>query len=153
MDAQQAQRMRALLKSGRDKYTSFFACLEEIRMEIGNRSLPAWCRKHLSMPLTEITEARKLLQHIDAVKIKEALAEACAADTAEVAGLRDQVKRRDAQIQQLEAELLAAHAAKAGTRKCQYIPCGKEFTAASPAAKYCGVKCRVAAHRAARSAR
>lgn len=76
MDIQQAERLRALWKSGRDKYSSFFAGIEEVRREIGNESLPAWCVTNLQIGLVAITKAVNLLNEIDAQKAKAALSSA-----------------------------------------------------------------------------
>jgi ATPase subunit of ABC transporter with duplicated ATPase domains len=66
MQEQQAERLRVLWKSGRDKYNSFFAVLEEVRAEIGDEALPKWCVDNLQIGLSVITETRKVLLRVDA---------------------------------------------------------------------------------------
>jgi hypothetical protein len=142
----QAQRLRALWKSGRDKYASFFVVLDEVRHEIGNDALPKWCFDNLRISISVIVKTRKVLRETDAEIVKRNLAEAAAADKApprrerdtdEIAALRDEIKR-------LKAALKAAEAG-AMVRTC--ANCNQPFTAQSPVATYCSGRCRVAAHR------
>ena len=65
MDTQQAQRLRVLWKSGRDKYSAFFSGLEEVRREIGDDALPSWCRTELFIGLSVIVEFTALLNKAD----------------------------------------------------------------------------------------
>ena len=73
MDIQQIQRMRHLWKDARAKYVSFFACLSEVRREIGDDALEEWCRKELLIGLIAINKAAGLLQDIDAARTKTEL--------------------------------------------------------------------------------
>ena len=90
MDNQQIERLLALWKSGRDKYRSFFAVLEEVRQEIGNDALPAWCRMNLQIGLSVITKARCLLTETDADIVKQNLAATLAAERAQKQRDREQ---------------------------------------------------------------
>lgn len=76
---QQTDRLRALWKSGRDKYRSFFTVLNEVRAEIGNDALPAYCRDELSIGLTVITSMTSVLGKMDETAVK---ADLVAANTA-----------------------------------------------------------------------
>jgi hypothetical protein len=73
MDVQQIPRMRHLWKDARGKYVSFFACLSEVRKEIGDEALEEWCRKELLIGLVAINKAAGLLQDIDAARTKSEL--------------------------------------------------------------------------------
>jgi hypothetical protein len=70
----QASRLRALWKSGRDKYSSFFAVLEEVRREIGNDALSDWCFDNLHISMSAIVKARKVLRETDAEIVERNLA-------------------------------------------------------------------------------
>jgi len=83
MDPQQADRLRALWKSGGDKYRSFFYALNEVQREIGPKALPRWCLRHLKLDLQVIDKARKLIDGIDAANIKADFAAAAAAEKAQ----------------------------------------------------------------------
>jgi hypothetical protein len=75
-----AERMRVLWKSGRDKYRSFFAVLDEVRGEIGSAKLPAWCVSELHIGLSVIMKATALLTQLDQERIKTDNAAALAAE-------------------------------------------------------------------------
>jgi hypothetical protein len=77
---QQAERLKALWKSGRDKYQSFFAVLEEVRHEVGNDDLAAWCRDNLQIGISVIVNIRGILLKADAARAKDNLAAAAAAN-------------------------------------------------------------------------
>jgi hypothetical protein len=74
MDEQQTERLRALFKSGRDKYQSFFAVLEEVRQEIGDDALPKFCVEELGIGLSVITQATGILHSVDAKIARSELA-------------------------------------------------------------------------------
>ena len=74
MDIQIVERMRHLWKDGRAKYASFFACLQEVRQEVGDAALERWCRANLLISLDHIEKAAKLLPDVDAQKTKQELA-------------------------------------------------------------------------------
>jgi hypothetical protein len=76
MDEQKTERLRALWKSGRDKYRSFFAVLNEVCQEIGDEALPAWCRTELFIGLSVITQIANVLGKIDEQVVKAELAAA-----------------------------------------------------------------------------
>jgi hypothetical protein len=128
----QAQRLRALWKSGRDKYASFFVVLDEVRAEIGNDALADWCFDNLRIGISVIRQTRKVLRETDAAIVERNLA-----GTEDTNELRNEVKR-------LRAALKAAEAG-AMVRTC--ANCNQPFAAQSPAATYCSGRCRVAAHR------
>jgi hypothetical protein len=85
----QANRLKALWKSGRDKYASFFTILEEVRQEIGNDALPGWCFHTLKLSLSVVTETRKVLTKTDADIVKRNSAAAVAAEKAEIRMARE----------------------------------------------------------------
>lgn len=76
MDAEQIARLKALWKSGRDKYRSFFTVLNEVRQEVGEAALPRWCYENLNIGLSVILEYAKLLGPIDEKIVKANLAAA-----------------------------------------------------------------------------
>ncbi len=76
---QQADRLKALWKSGRDKYSSFFAVLEEVRQVIGDAALASWCYNELRIGLSVITTTKDILRKADAARVKSELAAAKAA--------------------------------------------------------------------------
>lgn len=54
MEDQQATRLRALWKSGRDKFRSLYVVLAEVQKEVGHRQLSKWCAQNLGMGLPAI---------------------------------------------------------------------------------------------------
>jgi DNA anti-recombination protein RmuC len=73
----QAHRLRVLWKSGRDKYSSFYAVLGEVRKEIGNdRAFASWCVTDLRISVDVLANARNLLRKNDADIVKADLAAA-----------------------------------------------------------------------------
>jgi len=82
MDTQQSERLRALWKSGRDKYRSFFAVLAEVRQEIGDDALPHYCIAELHIGISVITEVSKIMRGVDAEIIKDGLSSANKAEGA-----------------------------------------------------------------------
>lgn len=167
MDPQAAERLKALWKSGHDKYKSFFAVLAEVRNEIGDEALPNWCYYNLGIGMSAIAAASKILFGIDAEKAKKELAAAKKAETEEKRKVREEAARQRElekaarnrckssnvdEITCLRNEIKrlneALEAARSGAmeRRCEH--CNQPFTAQNPAAKYCSGRCRVAAHRA-----
>jgi hypothetical protein len=73
---ERAARLRALWKSGRDKYSSFYTVLGEVRPEIGDDALPNWCFDNLRIGIDVITETAKVLRGVDAKIAKADLAAA-----------------------------------------------------------------------------
>jgi hypothetical protein len=71
---EQIHRLRALWKSGRDKFRSFFTVLSDVRQQIGNEDLELWCARDLRIGLSIITKATGILSDVDAAKFKEELA-------------------------------------------------------------------------------
>lgn len=165
---EQAHRLKALWKSGRDKYRSFHAVLNEVRKEIGSARLGHWCVRELGISLSVINDTTKILGGIDAANAKAELKAAIMADkareaepkaadanvkadmeahsmsaNAEINRLRNENKRLKAN---LEAALAAARAGAMRRLHCEQ--CGKPFTAQYLTARYCSGACRVAAHRA-----
>jgi hypothetical protein len=94
----QAHRLRVLWKSGRDKYSSFYAVLGEVRKEIGDdRAFASWCVTDLRISVDTIANARNLLRKIDANKVKADLAAAKLAE-------REQKRAEQQQKRQARAE-------------------------------------------------
>lgn len=75
-----ANRLRVLWKTGRDKYASFFAVLEEVRAEIGNDALSNWCFHNLSISLSTIVKISEVLVKTDQDIVKRNTAAALAAE-------------------------------------------------------------------------
>jgi hypothetical protein len=198
LDPQAPQRLKGLWKSGRQKYDSFFATLEEVKREISPGTLSKWCRDNLHMDLKETMAHKRFLLHHDKKRTEKAFADEIApekdlqgqlrhandviklwqdaakkhesrivslekeiamlkagkaniADAAEVTALRGENARLHGEITKLTEALAlastAAHDADRLERKCGW--CKEPFTTKSMAGKYCSVRCRVAAHRAA----
>lgn len=76
MDIQTIERMRHIWKDARGKYASFFACLEEVRQEVGNEALSDWCIDNLRVSLDNIVKFKIFLRDDDAARVKRELAEA-----------------------------------------------------------------------------
>jgi len=83
MEPQQAERLRAFWKKGRDHYRSFFCELDLVRKEIGDKKLPSWCLNNLHLGMATIDNARKLIGGIDAENIKRDFAKAKEAEKAQ----------------------------------------------------------------------
>jgi hypothetical protein len=137
----QANRLRALWKSGRDKYSSFYVVLDEVQREVGDKALADWCLDNLRISLSVIVKTRKVLRETDAEIVKRDLAGA----TDEPIDLRNEVKDLRNENRRLRAALKAAESGVM-MRTCAH--CNRPFTAQSQAATYCSGRCRVAAHRA-----
>jgi hypothetical protein len=71
-----AERLRALWKSGRAKYASFFQVLEEVRAQIGDAALADWCIDNLQIGLTAINTTSRLLTQTDGEIVRANLAAA-----------------------------------------------------------------------------
>lgn len=115
---QQAERLRALWKSGRDKYASFFSVLNEVRQEIGDEALPTWCFDELRIGISVIAEARRLLTAMDAEIVKADLAAAKRAER-EQREAEAEARRaaREKAEQQRETEALARQKAREETTR------------------------------------
>lgn len=102
----QAERLRVLWKSGRDKYVSFFAVLNEVRKEIGDEALPNWCFDNLRIGITTITKAKGLLIETDREIVKGDLAAANKAHHEQAAAARKarEEERRRKELEELEHE-------------------------------------------------
>ena len=74
-EQQQINTLRALWKSGRDKYVSFFAVLDEVRQENGDDAMDEWCRSKLGISLGYIIKASSVLNNADKA-IKQSFAAA-----------------------------------------------------------------------------
>jgi len=97
---EQAQRLKALWKSGRDKYQSFFAVLDEVRKQVGDDDLANWCFDHLRIGMSVIVQTTKVLTETDEGAMKASLRRA--------ESLNKQLDRARARIADLEAQLGAA---------------------------------------------
>jgi hypothetical protein len=97
MDNQQAERMRVLWKSGRDKLRSFFVHLSEVREEIGDDALPAWCMNELGIGLSVIARMTATLSAVDGELAKAELAKATKAEKERRAAERVRQKARKQQ--------------------------------------------------------
>jgi hypothetical protein len=76
MEPQTPERLRALWKSGRDKYRSFFAVLNDVRQEVGDDALADWCRLELAIGISVISNIANVLTSTEAATVKFALSEA-----------------------------------------------------------------------------
>jgi hypothetical protein len=99
----QAFRLKALWKSGRAKYASFFAVLGEVRQEIGDKALPSWCFHKIDIGLDVITKTTQLLRQVDAKIARDALKEVIDGD-ARVNELLARNRKLEARIRELEAK-------------------------------------------------
>jgi hypothetical protein len=99
MDQQAGERIRVLIKSGRDKIAAAFATLDEVRKEIGDAALPGWCISELHMGISVITKMAGLLQQLDAERIRTANAAAVAVERA-----RRDANRRAREDAEMERE-------------------------------------------------
>ena len=73
---QEAERLRALWKSGRDKYASFFHVFSDVRKEVGDANLADWCYRELRISLDIVLMAGKTLTKIDGERVKAEFAAA-----------------------------------------------------------------------------
>ena len=69
-DDEQINRLRALWKSGRDKYYSFFTVLNDVNQEIGDKAMETWCNSKLSIGLGVIENASGALREEDQDRVK-----------------------------------------------------------------------------------
>jgi hypothetical protein len=67
---QQAQRLRALFKSGEDKLLSFYTVLGEVRQEIGYKELPNWCLRKLGIGFSVIEKISGVLAKTQEERVK-----------------------------------------------------------------------------------
>jgi hypothetical protein len=116
VDKQQTDRLKALWKSGRDKFRSFFTVINEVRRDIGDEELGAYCLHELGIGLSVILDVAKIFNQADEKILKEDLAAAARAEkekreaeNAEKAFQRQKKKaERDAEL--AEKRTLAAKA-------------------------------------------
>jgi hypothetical protein len=113
---QAAIRLRALWKSGRDKYASFFVVLGEVRVEVGDEALASWCIHNLRLGLDVMTTARKVLRAVDAAKVKSEFKEAKDA----AAKQKRQAKEAERQARAEAARTRAAPAEPTAQLKAQH---------------------------------
>lgn len=104
---EKAWRLRALWKSGRDKYASFFTVLNEVRQEVGDENLAHWTFDNLQIAISVILDTRRLLTATDAEIVKADLAAAKKA----VKDERATIKRQRERIRELEAKVASLEAA------------------------------------------
>jgi hypothetical protein len=76
MENQHTARLKALWKSGRDKYRSFYTVLGDVRKEIGDEALAEFCLKELQIGLSVITNTANVLIRVDSEAVRTELAEA-----------------------------------------------------------------------------
>lgn len=100
-EQQQADRLRALWKSARDKYASFFTTLNEVRGEVGDDALPTWCIHNLGIGISVILNVSEALTKTDREVVRAKLAaankaenEAKAKEAAEKRRAREEERRR-----------------------------------------------------------
>lgn len=70
VDQETVQRLRALWKSGHDKYSSFLAVLNEVRTEIGDAALSTFCFDELRIGMSRIMKAREILTEVDVARVR-----------------------------------------------------------------------------------
>lgn len=119
---QEAQALRVLWKSGRDKLRSFFVRLKDVKKETGDAGLDEWCLKELHLTLDTITRFAKILNEVEAETVKsdlaaanKAAAEKRAAEVAAKQKIREEAKRA-AELKK-EEEKQAAELKKAEHQK------------------------------------
>jgi hypothetical protein len=96
---EQANRLKALWKSGRDKYASFFAVLNEVHAEIGDDELFHWCFDNLHIGMSVILKTRKVLAETDEKAVRTNLKH--------IESDAKKFERAKARIAELEAQLAA----------------------------------------------
>jgi hypothetical protein len=150
MDAQTPQRLQALWNSARKKYDSFYAELESVQREIGAGKLEQWCSDNLRMSYSTIMSRREMLLGPDEERVKKTFAEADQKDLSRLRADVSRLQEENAELELLVEDLmgLAPRADGRLERICGW--CEEIFITQSLAAKYCSVRCRVAAHRAAK---
>ena len=109
MDNQQAERLRALWKSGRDKYASFFTVLNEVRQQIGDHNMPEYCIKELQIGPSAIDNITGILSRADAAIAR---AELAAAKKVEQDRIRQKRERENERKRQLAEALVARNFTK-----------------------------------------
>lgn len=76
IDEHTTTRLKALWKSGRDKYRSLFVVLEDTQKEVGHRALSQWCLNNLGMSLKSILLAKGFLTPAEQERVKATFADA-----------------------------------------------------------------------------
>jgi hypothetical protein len=67
-DDEQINRLRALWKSGRDKFYSFFRVLQDVHQEIGDKAMQEWCSTNLRISLGVMENASGALPEDDQIR-------------------------------------------------------------------------------------
>jgi hypothetical protein len=102
------QRLKALWKSGRDKYQSFFVVLREVQKQVGQDALNDWCVDHLQIGLSVILTMQKVLLRADAAKAQKDFGYAASRLDSELEAKLDVANDQPADAQEArEATLLA----------------------------------------------
>jgi len=123
MDKSNAERLKALWKSGRDKFQSFFTVLNEVRAEIGDDELATYCRNELAISLSIIMKAKGILREVDEMTVKEDFAEVVRAEKEkaeaekrkrqlEAIAHREEVARKKAEAEEAERKAAEEKVAK-----------------------------------------
>ncbi len=126
--AQMKMRMRALLKSARDKHSSFFHCLDEVKAEIESENLDDWLWENLRLTIEVVAELTNILNKADRLRERRATQEAleikrtrraraAAARRAEAEQRRAERAREAAECEQRRAERREERAREAATRR------------------------------------
>jgi hypothetical protein len=69
----QVDRLRALWKSGQDKFHAFYATLNAVRQQVGDDKLADWCLDNCGIGMSRITQVADVLKKDDAARVKEEL--------------------------------------------------------------------------------
>jgi hypothetical protein len=103
----EANRLKALWKSGRDKYASFFVVLGEVQKEVGKDKLGAWCYHHFRMPLHVVMKMSAFLAEADRNSVGREFAGAIASEKQQKAEKQSQEQRAmwDAAIKRRQESL------------------------------------------------
>jgi hypothetical protein len=75
-EEEQIARLRALWKSGRDKFLSFFAVLAEVQAVVGDRDFDIWCISKLEIGAEAVSRLTGTLKKNDADVVRARLAHA-----------------------------------------------------------------------------
>jgi hypothetical protein len=100
----QTERLKALWRIGRDKYTAFFATLEDVRREIGDEALSVYCWNELRIGLSVIMKYAELLRKVDAERVRAANAEAVKAERKQRFAKQEAERREREDLEMARAE-------------------------------------------------
>jgi len=105
MENQNSARLKALWKSGRDKYRSFYTVLDAVRQEIGDAKLAEYCLHELQIGLSVVTNTANVLVRVDAEAVKTELAIANRIEKIKAKNRRETKEAKQEKKKKLEKQL------------------------------------------------